>query len=303
MRAVRSVGLACATAAVLAAALPAPAAAIPPGRAGLYGGGLVRDYMHFVSVRVQRDGRASTRALLVTNCSPRFGDALTESLFEPNQELSPRGRRSATYSFSDLVDPGVATVGGLRADGTVASSVEVRRAGVARGVLRVRTTYSDPNTGKELTRCDTGRVPWAARRPPADAGSGHARVRPGTLRGTTSQDQAFLMRVTDRGRLVRRAGLSVRASCPSAVGLALDVVAHRVEVERGRFGARDRFRRSFTMPDGTELVESYSWTLRGRFGEVGARGGFRMRGTVRRRSDGERTGFCDTGRIAWRAVR
>jgi hypothetical protein len=130
---------------VCAAALPAPtAAAIPPGRAGLYGGGAVRDYMHFVSLRVQRDGRFSSQATLVTKCTPRFGDTLTESVSVRDQRLSSTGRFSATTTFSDVIAPGIPSVGGLRAEGTIASSIEVRRGGVARGVVRVMTTYSDP---------------------------------------------------------------------------------------------------------------------------------------------------------------
>ena len=295
---VAALALACA-----AAAAPAPAAALPPGRSGFYGGGAVRDYLQFVSLRVLPGGGLRAHATLVTKCSPRFGDSLTESVSVPNARLTERGRYSATTTFSDDVEPGVPGVGGLRAEGTIAFAAEVLRGGAARGSARVRTTYSDPSTGAELARCDTGLIRWVARRPPPDAGAGPPAPRAGTQRGTTEQEQPFLMRVGPGGRRVRRAGLTVRVDCPSAVGLPIDVVAHRVRVRRGRFGAADEFRRSFTSSDGTELVERYSWKLRGRFGRAGAHGSFELHGVVRRRSDGGRVGSCDSGTIAWRSAR
>lgn len=202
----------------------------------------------------------TAHATLVTKCAPRFGDELTESVSVRSVPLSEDGHYSATTSFSDELEPGVPTVGGLRAEGTIAFSARVLSGGVARGAVRVRSTYSDPATGAELAQCDTGRIAWAARRPAPDAG--RRALQPGTHRGTTGQDEPFLMRVTRDGRFVRRAGLTVRVGCPSGIGLPLDVVAHRVRVRRGRFGAADEFRRPFTYPDGDQVVEQYSWQLR-----------------------------------------
>jgi hypothetical protein len=175
--------------------------------------------------------------------------------------------------------------------------------GVARGTVRVRTAYSRSQGGSVVSRCDTGPVVWTARRPPADAGTGRARLQPGTHRGTTDQGEPFLMRVMDRGRLVRRAGLTVQVDCGSAIGLPLDVVAQRVRVRRGRFGAAGRFTRPYTGPDGQRVLERYRWELHGRFGRRGARGTFELNGVVRRRSDGEQVDSCATGEVAWRAVR
>ena len=261
----------------------------------------MRDYLQFVSVRVMPGGRFRAHATLVTKCAPRFGDSLTESVSLPSARLSEQGRYSETTPFSDQLEDGVPTVGGTRAEGTIRFSANVLSGGAANGVVRVRTTYSDPNTGAVLSRCDTGAIRWAARRPARDAGAGTPAPRPGTQRGTTGQDEPFLMRVTRGGKLVRRAGMTVRVGCPSGIGLALDVVAHRVRVRRGRFGATDAFERPFTYPDGTKVTERYSWKLRGRFGRRGARGSFRMHGVVRRQSNGERLGSCDTGTIAWRS--
>jgi hypothetical protein len=290
-------------AALLLIASAAPAAALPTGRSGLYGGGAVRDYVQFVSAQVRPDGRFTANATLVTRCSPRFGDSLTESVTVRDEQLSPDGRYAETSTFKDDLEPGVPTVGGLRAEGTIALSIRVLSRGRATGAIRVLTTYSDPRTGAEVARCDTGRIGWVARRPFPDSGEGRAKPQPGTHRGTTDQGEPFLARVTNRGRLVRRAGLTVRVSCPSGIGLALDVVAHRIRVRRGRFGASERFERPFTYPDGTRVVEHYSWAMRGRFGSRGAHGSFQMRGVVRRESDGERIGSCTTGQIPWRALR
>ena len=287
----------------LALGSAAPASALPAGRSGLYGGGAVRDYVQFVSAQVRPDGRFTARATLVTRCSPRFGDTLTESVTVRDERLSPEGRYDGTSTFEDALEPGVRTVGGLQAKGTIRLSIGVRAGGRAVGAIRVLTTYSDPRTGAEVARCDTGRIGWVARRPFPDTGEGRLRLQPGTHRGTTEQGEPFLARVTKRGRLVRRAGLTVRVGCPSGIGLALDVVAHRIRVRRGRFGASDEFERPFTYPDGTRVVERYSWTMRGRFGARGAAGTFRMRGVVRRESNGERIGSCATGSIAWRALR
>jgi hypothetical protein len=262
----------------------------------------VRDYLQFVSLRVLPGGGLRAHATLVTQCSPRFGDSLTESVSVPNARLSERGRYSATTPFSDDVDPGVPGVGGLRAEGTIVFSAEVLGGGVARGTARVWTTYSDPPTGAEQSRCDTGLIRWIARRPSPDVGAGRPAPRAGTQRGATEQEEPFLMRVARGARLVRRAGLTVRVDCPSAIGLPLDVVAHRLRVRRGRFGARDGFQRSFTSSDGTELVERYTWKLRGRFGRAGAHGSFELRGVVRRRSEDERVSSCETGTIAWRSA-
>jgi hypothetical protein len=304
MSSARRIGLTAAAAAATLASLAAPAgAALPPGRAGLYGGGAVRDYLQFASLRVLPDGGLSAHATLVTQCAPRFGDELTESVSIRNVKLSDDGRYSATSTFTDELEPGVPTVGGLRAEGTIDYSVRVLSGGRARGLVRVRTVYTDPATGAELSRCDTGRISWAARRPAPDAGSGRPKPRPRTYRGTTGQDEPFLMRVARGGRLVHRAGLTVRIGCPSGIGLSLDVVAHRLRVRHGRFGAMDRFERPFTYPDGRQVVERYSWKLRGRFGRTGARGTFSLRGDVRRKGDGRSIGSCRTGAIAWRAAR
>jgi hypothetical protein len=97
--------------------------------------------------------------------------------------------------------------------------------------------------------------------------------------------------------------MTARVTCPSAVGVPLDLVAHRVRVRRGRFGAKDKFTRPFTTSDGVPVVESYSWELRGRFGQIGARGTFELHGVVRRRSDGKEVGSCDSGTVRWRALR
>ena len=283
-------------------ALPQEAAGLPPGRSGLYGGGAVRDYLQFVSMRVLPGGRFTARATLVTTCAPRFGDELTESVAVRNVTLSDDGRYSATSSFTDELEPGVPTVGGLKAAGTIDLTVRVLAGGRARGLVRVRTIYTDPATGAEISRCDTGRIPWALRRPAPDSGTGSAAPRPRIYRGTTAQDEPFLMRVARSRRLVHRAGMTVRVGCPSGIGLPLDVVAHLVRIRRGRFGASDGFERRYTYPDGSEVVERYSWQLRGRFGRGGARGTFELHGDVHRKSDGERIGSCDTGAIGWRAA-
>ena len=288
---------------VLTGLQAAPAAALPPGRSGLYGGGAVRDYMQFVSLRVLPGGALTAHATLVTKCAPRFGDQLTESISVRVAKLDAAGRYSATTSFSDRVDPGVPLTGGMVAEGTISFSTRVMAGGVARGTVRVRTGYSRSEGGPEVSSCDTGSITWLARRPAPDAGGGPTRLQPGAHRGTTSQDEPFLMRVAREGRLVRRAGLTVRVDCGSAVGLPLDVVARRVRVRRGAFGAAGGFTRPYTAPDGTAVVERYSWELRGRFGRRGARGTFDLTGVVRRRDDGSRIGSCATGRIAWHASR
>jgi hypothetical protein len=301
----RALRLAPATALLLVlTGLPAaPAAAVPPGRSGQYGGGAVRDYMQFVSLRVLPGGALTAHATLVTKCAPRFGDQLTESISVRVAKLDAAGHYSATTSFSDRADPGVPLTGGLVAEGTISFSARVMAGGVARGTVRVRTTYSRSEGGPEVSSCDTGSIRWRAQRPAPDAGGGRARLQPGTHRGTTSQDEPFLMRIADDGRRVRRAGLTVRVDCASAIGLPLDVVARPVRVRRGAFGAAGGFARPYTDPDGTRVVERYSWELRGRFGRRGARGTFEMTGVVRRRGDGRRVGSCATGTIDWRASR
>jgi hypothetical protein len=301
----RANGIAAAAAVLLSLSglVAGPAMALPPGRSGLYGGGALGDYMQFASLRVMPGGAFTAHATLVTRCSPRFGDQLTESVAVRNVRLSESGRYSATTNFTDSVDPGVPLTGGMFAEGTISFSARVPAGGLARGTVRVRTAYSRSEGGSVVSRCDTGQVAWTARRPHPDAGTGHPALQPGTHRGTTGQDEPFVMRVTHRGRLVRRAGLTVRVDCPSAIGLPLDVVARRVRVRRGRFGAAGSFTRPYTDPDGTEVVESYRWELHGRFGRRGARGTFELTGVVRRRDDGTRVSSCASGELAWLAER
>jgi hypothetical protein len=181
--------------------------------------------------------------------------------------LDGGGRYRATTGFTDRIDPGVPLTGGLFAEGTISFSVRVLAGGLARGTVRVLTDYSETEGGPAVSRCDTGSIPWSARRPSAGA------------------------------------GLTVSVDCPSAIGLPLDVVAKRMRVRRGRFGAAGHFEREYTDPDGSRVVERHRWKLHARFGRRGARGTFELTGVVRRRSDGRQVGSCATGKVAWRAVR
>jgi len=301
--------------AALAAAVPAPAFAagarssagpeypLSPGLQGVYGGGALRDYLHFVSLHVHRGGGLTADATLVTKCAARFGDQLTETISVRDVQLDATGRHSATTSFSERVRRGVPMTGGLFAKGTISFSVHVGDEGLARGTARVRTRYSRTERGPAVSTCDTGSIRWTARRPAVDAGRGRSRLQPGVHRGTTADDEPFLMRVTRGGRLVRRAGLTVHVDCPSSDGMPLDVVAQRARVRHGAFRARGRFEFSYTNRNGRPRVDRYVWVLTGRFGSRGARGTFGLDGVVRRGSDGKRVGFCSTGEIAWRASR
>jgi hypothetical protein len=273
---------------------------------GLYGGGaLLRDFVHFVSLRVGRDGRSfDARATLVTSCAPRFGDGLTESIEVDDGSLAAGGRYRASTPFDDGVAPGVPGIGGLRAVGAADLTVQVRSGGTASGTARVRTVYSDPATGAEVSRCDTGVIPWVTRVPARGGERGRSRPRPGVLLGTTAQDAPFLMKVARRGRAIQRAGMTFTASCPSTNGLPLELVAQGVRIsENGRFEETGSFERGFTLADGTAVREAYTWVLRGRFGGEGAAGSFRVSGVVRLASDDTKVGGCDTGRNPWRASR
>jgi|SRR5215211_1278369 len=273
--------------------------------AGLYGGGAFRDFVHFVSFRLGRSRtRFEARATLVTKCGPRFGDGLVETIAVTDGHLSARGAYRASASFSDQVAPGVPEIGGLHTDGTIDFSARVQSGGVAVGTARARTVYRDPQTGADVSRCDTGSIGWTARLPSSGVGRGTSRPQPGVHLGTTAQGGPFLMSVVRRGRLIARAGMTFLVSCPSAVGLPTDLVANRVPVSRdGSFDATGTFRRGFTLDDGTAVLESYAWRLRGHFGHRGATGSFQVSGVVRRRSDGTRIGSCGTGRNRWRASR
>jgi hypothetical protein len=292
--------------AALASAAPAQAGTpyeLPPARSGVYGGGALLDYLHFVALRVASDGTLTTDAKLVTKCAPKYGDELTESISVKKVQLDASGGYSATTSFSDRVDRGVPLTGGLFAKGTILFSAHVGVDGLARGTARVRTRYSRSEGGAAVSTCDTGSIRWTARRPAADAGRGRSRLQPGTHRGTTADDEPFLMRVTRRGRLVRRAGLTVHVDCPSVTGMALDVVAQRVSVRRGAFSKAGGFELPYTYRNGMRVLERYRWVLHGRFGSRGARGTFALNGVVRRRSNGRPVTSCATGTVAWRASR
>jgi hypothetical protein len=137
---------------ILGGVLAGPAAALPPGRSGLYGGGAVGDYLQFVSLRVVPGGSFTAHATLVTRCTPRFGDELTESIAVREGSLDGAGRYSATTSFTDRVDQGVPLTGGLYAEGTITFSARVVAGGLARGTARVETSYSRSAGGPAVTR-------------------------------------------------------------------------------------------------------------------------------------------------------
>jgi hypothetical protein len=276
---------------------------LPPALPGFYGGGAIRDYLHFVSLHVGRNGALTADATLVTRCAPRFGDHLTETISVRGVQLDAGGRYSGTTSFHGRVGRGVPLTDGLFARGTIAFAVHVGPEGLARGTAQVRTSYSRTERGRAVATCDTGSIRWTARRPAGDAGTGAIRLQPGVHRGTTADHEPFLMRVIRGGRLVGRAGLTVHVDCPSTDGMPLDVVARRARVHRGAFHARGRFGYSYANRNGRRVVERYHWVLRGRFGSRGARGTFELNGVVRRRSDGKRMTSCSSGEIAWRASR
>jgi len=52
----------------------------------------VLGYLQFVSLRVQPGGGLTAHATLVTNCAPRFGDKLTESVSVGSARLDDGGR-------------------------------------------------------------------------------------------------------------------------------------------------------------------------------------------------------------------
>jgi hypothetical protein len=251
---------------------------------GVYGGGALRDHVHFVSFRLSRSRRSfDAHATLVTSCAPRFRDGLTEAIAIEGGSLSGGGRYSGSTPFADLVDAGVPDIGGLRAEGTADLSLHVRAGGTATGTARVRTVYRDPATGAEVSRCDTGAIRWVARVPMRRAGRGRPRPQPGVHFGTTAQGAPFLMKVARRGRSIQRAGMTFTVSCPSANRLPLEIVAQRLPVSaEGRFQEAGTFERSFTLADGTPVRESYAWALSGRLGVEGAAGSFRVSGVVRR---------------------
>ena len=169
--------------------------------------------------------------------------------------------------------------------------------GLARGTVRVRDHLLAARDRRRRYRAATpGPIPWTARRPAADAGRRHGRA---PARNTPRHDRPgrAVSHARDRRRRARSPRRAHRrVDCRSAVGLPLDVVAHRVRVRHGRFGAAGQLRAAVHRSARHAGGRALRWELRGRFGEPRARGTFELDGVVRRRSDGKRMGSCGDGR-------
>jgi hypothetical protein len=292
---------------------PAVVAARAGGREGdLYLGGAADRYVQFFSLRLNRRAtRATQRATLVVGCK---GDPSIRTVLD-NLTLAQitvaEGRARGSGAIDEAIAPSVPTVGGLSRRGIVNYRVRVGSRGRAAGILRSRFTLTDPASGATRARCDTGTVRWSARIAPPSAGRGNpAPVGRSGYFGSTAQRLPFLLEVLPGGRVVRPAGMTFRAPCPSLRARPLDLVSTaRMPIsrgkprKRGRFGSSGRLTRRFASEEFGPVTESYSWRLRGRFGAEGVAGTWRVTGTVIRQSDGARVATCTTGRNRWRAVR
>lgn len=295
-------GTALALCVALAAAQPASAGTGATGAQlvpTVYGGGAFGRYVQFVSVRLDPSGaRADQFATLTTRCG-RFGAPLFDNVRLTNLPVAG-GRFAGLSRFSETIPVGIPKIGGLARTGTITARSRLGSRGRVTGVIRVQFTLIDPASGDRRASCDTGAIRWTGRVPPARAGRGRPRApRATSYRGLTVQEQPFVLRTARRGHSVDRAGMTMVVACPSTQGRPLDLVASRMRISHGRFGARRGFRRSFTSPLFGPVRESYSWRLRGRFGSRGAAGTWRVRGVVRRVADNLRVGQCDTGPNRW----
>jgi len=273
-------------------------------RGGLYAGGAFDRFVQFVAVDFDPGGGSTEeRATLLATCDGPVRFVLDNvSLI---RLTARRGRFSGSLPVTERrIPPGLPGLGGLTRTGTVDFGTRVTAGGRAGGTIRSRFTLRD-DAGVVFAACDTGTVRWSGHISSPAAGRGRPRPRRGGYYGTTAQRQPFLLQVIDGGRMVRPAGMSFKAGCPSLVAGPLDLAATvRMPIFRGgRFGADGTFRRPFASERFGPTTESYRWRLRGRFGARGAAGTWRVDGVARRDSDGKRIDTCTTGRNRWHALR
>ncbi|HEX8205139.1 MAG TPA: hypothetical protein VF587_03670 [Solirubrobacteraceae bacterium] len=286
MRQRRLVLFAAGTALLLAVPAAVPAAGV---KAGSYTGGALREQPALAYVLV-KPGADELDALV-------HARAECEGYDLPLQ---------ATASFRDVAFDEDGVVAARKAIADTAVGPDGRQAreegeatldlalapdGTADGFFRLRSTFTDVQTGEQVAQCDTGVVEFSVAGVPKTAGEGRARKpkRGGTYLGVVNA-YPLVADVRRSGRIEEMAFL-YRSRCQN-----LQRIVFVPTITPSRKGAfRVRGTQQLFTREGS--VESVTFRMTGRYGRDGG-----LRGTLR--VQGELDGAsCDTGALAWRAAR
>jgi hypothetical protein len=261
---------------------------------GSYHGGALGDQPALAYVLVERD--AETVDVLVTARAECEGYDLPLQATVAFTDRALDGDGTAT--FTKPVTDRATGPGGrpARENGEASVMLEVAPDGRASGVMRLRSTFTDLETGEQVAACDTGAVAFdvVAVRPSAGEGRARRPRRGGTYLGVAGGGP--LVADVRRNGTIDRMAFLYSSPCLRRAGLAAQRIVFVPRITPGRKGAfRVRGTQQLFVGDGRS--ENVVFRMTGRYGRDGG-----LRGTVR--VEGELGGdTCDTLELKWRAAR
>jgi hypothetical protein len=240
-----------------------------------------------LSLRLSRTGGHIASLLIFHQSQPCASSG--ESLRGGSVVRGARVRRGGSFADTDSFRSVAGDGRTLQHSNSIRGRVGSR---VAQGVYQEVITVLDAS-GNAVDTCDTGPMPFSARR--------GSRTYGGTARSSSPEDRGgyplglYLSR--DRTR-VSSLSIMWRANCGSAGALdrAIEHSAIRIR-DDGRISRSGRL--AFTRPNGATW--SGKFTLSGRVGDRRASGTYRA--SVTRTTPSGVTFKCDTGNIRWSASR
>ena len=285
MRQRRPILLAAGTALLLAVPAAVPAADV---RSGSYTGGSLREQPALAYLLVAPDGESLDALVHARAECDGYPLPLQATASFRDAALGEDGTATATKQIADTA---VGPEGEpARENGEATLTVSVDADGTAEGTFRLRSTFTDAQSGEQVAHCDTGVVPFRVMGVPRSAGEGRARKprRAATFLGVVNA-YPLVADVRRSGRIDSMAFL-YKSRCQGLQRIVF--VPSITPSRRGAFRVRGT-QQLFTR-DGS--VERVVFRMTGRYGrDGGLRGTLRVQGEL----DGEE---CDTGEMRWRAA-
>ena len=279
-----------------AALLLAAPAAVPAADVGTgsYHGGALGDQPAVAYLLVKRD--AQTVDVLVTARAECEGYSLPlqATVAFAGRTLEEDGTATFTKTIEDTaVGPDGEPA---REHGEATITLAVGPDGDATGTMRLHSTFTHAESGRQVAECDTGTVDFATMAVPPSAGEGRARrpKRGGTYLGVA--DGAPLVAEVRKSGTIERMAFLYTSQCLKRAGLPYRRIVFVPRIRPSRKGAfRVRGTQQLFVGDGGS--EDVTFRLRGRYGRDGG-----LRGVLQ--IEGEfGGGTCDTGPMPWRAAR
>ena len=278
-----------------AALLLAAPAAVPAADVGTgsYHGGSLGDHPALAYLLVERD--AETVDVLVTARADCEGYSLPlqATVAFADRTLAVDG--TATFT-KPIQDTAVGPEGQpARESGEATVTLAVDDDGHAAGTMRLRSTFTDAQTGEQVAQCDTGVVPFRVRAVPPEAGEGRARrPRRGGIQLGVAGGSPLVAEVRRSGTIEQMAFM-YSSPCLKRAGRPHRRIVFVPTIKPGRKGAF-RVRGTQQLFTGDGGSEDVTFRMTGRYGRDGG-----LRGTLR--VQGEYAGGeCDTGELRWRTA-